>query len=177
MIDAAEGITAQDTHIAGFILEAWKSTVVLVNKWDAIAKDNETMENYTRHVRRELNFMDYVPLIFISAKTGQRLEQVLPTALHVQEERLARITTAMLNRLLRDAQDAHPAPSHAGRQLKIYYGSQVRVDPPTFVLHVNDTKLFHFSYRRYLENKFREVYGFIGTPIKILATGHKEQEE
>jgi GTP-binding protein len=177
MIDAAEGITAQDTHIAGFILDAWKSTVVLVNKWDTIVKDNETMENYTGHVRRELNFMDYVPMLFISAKTGQRLDQVLPTALRVQEERMARITTAMLNRLLRDAQDAHPAPSHAGRQLKIYYAAQVRVDPPTFLLHVNDTKLFHFSYRRYLENKFRETYGFIGTPIKIIARGHKDPEE
>jgi GTP-binding protein len=177
MIDAADGITAQDTHIAGFILDAWKSTVVLVNKWDTILKDNETMENYTRHVRRELNFMDYVPMLFISAKTGQRLDQVLPTALRVQEERMARITTAMLNRLLRDAQDAHPAPSHAGRQLKIYYGSQVRVDPPTFVLHVNDTKLFHFSYRRYLENQFRKTYGFIGTPIKIVARSHKDPDE
>jgi GTP-binding protein len=131
IVDAEAGITAQDTHIAGFILEAWKSTVVLVNKWDAIEKDSYTMEGYTRHVRQELNFMDYVPLIFISAKTGQRVDQVLPMALRVQEERLARITTAMLNRVLRDAQDAHPAPSHAGRQLKIYYGSQVRVDPPT----------------------------------------------
>jgi GTP-binding protein len=177
IVDAAEGITAQDTHIAGFILDAWKSIVVLVNKWDAIPKDSETMENYTRHVRRELNFMDYVPILFISAKTGQRLDQVLPAALRVQEERMARITTAMLNRLLREAQDAHPPPSHAGRQLKIYYASQVRVDPPTFVLHVNDTKLFHFSYQRYLENKFREVYGFIGTPIKILSAGHKEQDE
>jgi GTP-binding protein len=177
IIDAAEGITAQDTHIAGYILDAWKSTVVLVNKWDTILKDNETTEDYTRHVRRELNFMDYVPMLFISAKTGQRLDQVLPTALRVQEERMARITTAMLNRVLRDAQDAHPAPSHAGRQLKIYYGSQVRVDPPTFVLHVNDTKLLHFSYRRYLENKFRETYGFIGTPIKIVAKGHKDLEE
>jgi len=176
MIDAAEGITVQDTHIAGFILDAWKSTVVLVNKWDTILKDNETTEDYTRHVRRELNFMDYVPMLFISAKTGQRLDQVLPTALRVQEERMARITTAMLNRVLRDAQDAHPAPSHAGRQLKIYYGAQVRVDPPTFLLHVNDTKLFHFSYRRYLENKFREAYGFIGTPIKIVAKGHKDKE-
>lgn len=90
---------------------------------------------------------------------------------------MARITTAMLNRVLRDAQDAHPAPSHAGRQLKIYYGAQVRVDPPTFILHVNDTKLLHFSYRRYLENKFRETYGFIGTPIKIVAKGHKEPPE
>jgi GTP-binding protein len=174
MIDAAEGITAQDTHIAGFILDAWKSTVVLVNKWDTIVKDNQTMEDYTHHVRKELNFMDYVPLLFISAKTGQRVNQVLPLALRVQEERLARITTAMLNRLLRKAQDAHPAPTHAGRQLKIYYGSQVRVDPPTFVLQVNDPKLFHFSYERYLENKFRETYGFIGTPLKIIAHGHKE---
>jgi len=177
IIDAADGITAQDTHIAGFIIEAWKSIVVLVNKWDTIVKDNETMENYTGHVRRELNFMDYVPILFISAKTGQRLDQVLPTALRVQEERLARITTAMLNRLLREAQDAHPAPSHAGRQLKIYYGAQVRVDPPTFLLHVNDTKLFHFSYRRYLENQFRKTYGFIGTPIKIVAKGHKDPDE
>ena len=175
IIDAEAGITAQDTHIAGFILEAWKSTVVLVNKWDVIEKDSYTMDDYTRHVRKELNFMDYVPLLFISAKTGQRVDQVLPMALHVQEQRLARITTAMLNRVLRDAQDAHPAPSHAGRQLKIYYGSQVRVDPPTFVLHVNDPKLFHFSYMRYLENQFRETYGFIGTPIKIIAHGHKEE--
>jgi GTP-binding protein len=174
IVDAEAGITAQDTHIAGFILEAWKSTVVLVNKWDAIEKDSYTMDEYTRHVRQELNFMDYVPLIFISAKTG--VEQVLPMALRVQEERLARITTAMLNRVLRDAQDAHPAPSHAGRQLKIYYGSQVRVDPPTFVLHVNDPKLFHFSYLRYLENQFRETYGFLGTPIKIIAHGHKEEK-
>jgi GTP-binding protein len=177
IIDAADGITAQDTHIAGYILDAWKSTVVLVNKWDTIPKDNQTTEDYTSHVRRELNFMDYVPMLFISAKTGQRVDQVLPTALRVQEERMARISTAMLNRVLRDAQDAHPAPSHAGRQLKIYYGSQVRVDPPTFILHVNDTKLFHFSYRRYLENQFREAYGFIGTPIKIVAKGHRDMEE
>jgi GTPase len=176
MIDAADGITSQDTHIAGFILDAWKSTVVLVNKWDTIEKDANTMEDYTAHVRRELNFMDYVPMLFISAKTGQRVDQVLPTALQVQEERLARITTAMLNRVLREAQDAHPAPSHAGRQLKIYYGAQVRVDPPTFLLHVNDPKLCHFSYLRYLENKFREAYGFIGTPIKILTRGHREEK-
>jgi len=175
IVDALAGITAQDAHIAGFILEAWKSTVVLVNKWDAIEKDADIMDDYTRHVRQELNFMDYVPLLFISAKTGQRVDQVLPMALRVQEQRLARITTAMLNRVLREAQDAQPAPSHAGRQLKIYYGSQVRVDPPTFVLHVNDPKLFHFSYMRYLENQFRETYGFIGTPIKIIAHGHKEE--
>jgi GTP-binding protein len=176
IVDAAEGLTAQDTHIAGYILDAMKSCVVLVNKWDTIEKDNDTMDNYTRHVRQALNFMDYVPMLFISAKTGQRVDQVLPLALRVQEERLARITTSMLNRVLREAQDAHPAPSHAGHQLKIYYGSQVRTDPPTFVLNVNNAKLAHFSYRRYLENKFREAYGFIGTPIRIVLKGHKEKE-
>jgi len=176
MVDASEGITAQDTHIAGFILDAWKSCVVLVNKWDTIEKDNSTMDDYTRHVRTQLNFMDYVPMLFISAKTGQRVDQILPLALRVQEERLARITTSMLNRVLREAQDAHPAPAHAGHQLKIYYGSQVRTDPPTFVLHVNDPKLAHFSYVRFLENRFRETYGFIGTPIKIITKGHKEEK-
>jgi len=176
LVDAAEGLTAQDTHIAGFILDAWKSTVVLVNKWDAIPKDSTTMDEYTRHVRQELNFMDYVPLLFISAKTGQRVDQVLPLALRVQEERLARLTTSSVNQLLREAQDAHPAPTHAGRQLKIYYGSQVRVDPPTFVLQVNDTRLCHFSYLRFLENRFRQAYGFVGTPIRIIAKGHNEKE-
>ncbi|MRR32448.1 ribosome biogenesis GTPase Der, partial [bacterium] len=177
LIDAEAGITAQDTHIAGFIIDAMKSCVVLVNKWDAVVKDTWTMDEYTRTVRQSLNFMDYVPLLFISAKTGQRVDQVMPLALRVQEERMARITTSMLNKVLRDAQDVHPAPSHAGRQLKIYYGAQVRVDPPTFILHVNDTKLFHFSYERFLENKFRETYGFVGTPIKLIARGRKEEDE
>ena len=177
MVDAAEGITAQDTHIAGFILDAWKSTVVLVNKWDSLEKDSYTMDEYTRRVRQALNFMDYVPLLFISAKTGQRVDQVLPMALRVQEERVARLTTSRLNQVLRAAQDVHPAPTHAGHQLKIYYGAQVRVDPPTFVLYVNDTKLCHFSYMRFLENKFREAYGFIGTPLKIIPKGHNDREE
>lgn len=175
LIDALEGITAQDEHIAGFILDAWKSCIVLVNKWDAVEKDTYTMDEYTRHVRQALNFMDYVPLLFISAKTGQRVDQVLPLALRVQEERLVRLTTAMLNRLLREALDRQPPPTRAGRQLKIYYGAQVRTDPPTFVLHVNDPKLAHFSYLRYLENRLRETYGFIGTPLRIIVKGHAEQ--
>lgn len=174
LIDATTGITAQDAHIAGFIIEAWKSTVVLVNKWDAIQKDTYTMDEYTRLVRRELNFMDYFPLLFISAKTGQRVDQVLPMALRVQEERLARILTSRLNQVLREAQDAHPAPSHAGRQLKIYYGAQVRTDPPTFMIYVNEPKLMHFSYLRFLENRIRDQYEFLGTPIKIVTKGHKE---
>ena len=175
MIDAVTGITAQDAHIAGFILEAWKSCVVLVNKWDALQKENYTREEYTRKIRSDLNFMDYVPLLFISAKTGQRVEQVLPLALRVQEERLARLTTSKINKVLVEAQDAHAAPSHAGRQLKMYYGTQVRSDPPTFMIYVNDPGLMHFSYLRFLENRIRQEYGFLGTPIRIVTKGKKDR--
>lgn len=176
LIDAQTGITAQDTHIAGFVIDAMKSVVVLVNKWDLVEKDSYTMDEYTQHLQQQLNFMDYVPFLFISAKTGQRVDQVLPLALQVQEERLARITTGMLNKVLRQALDKHPAPTHAGRELKIYYGAQVKTNPPTFLLHVNDPKLFHFSFERYLENQFRKAYGFIGTPIKLIAKGRKEEK-
>jgi GTP-binding protein len=168
MVDATSGITAQDTHIAGYILDAWKSCVVIVNKWDAIEKDTHTMTDYTRHVRSQLNFMDYVPVLFISAKTGQRVHQVLETALQVQEERVTRLPTSKVNRIIREALDHHPPPSKAGRPLKIYYGAQVGVEPPTFVLHVNDPKLAHFTYIRYLENRIREAHPFLGTPIRIV---------
>ena len=175
LIDAVAGISAQDAHIAGFILEAWKSCVVLVNKWDAIEKSNETMDEYTRKIRTELNFMDYVPLLFISAKTGQRVDQVLPLALQVQEERLARLSTSKINKVLTEAQDAHAAPARSGRQLKIFYGTQVRSDPPTFMIYVNDPKLMHFTYRRYLENRLRAEYGFIGTPIRLVVKGRRDE--
>jgi GTP-binding protein len=168
LVEATTGLTSQDSHIAGFILNAWKSVVVLVNKWDAIPKDTYTMNNFTRIVRQELNFMDFVPVLFISAKTGKRVDQVIPMALRVQEERLVSITTSQLNRILRKAQEIHPAPSHAGRHLKIYYGTQVRNDPPTFLLYVNDPKLAHFTYVRFLENRIREAYNFLGTPIRIV---------
>ncbi len=176
MIDAVEGITAQDLHIAGYILDAWKSVVVLVNKWDAIEKDTYTMNYYTEKILHELNFMPYVPLLFISAKTGQRVDKVLPLALHIQEARLRRIPTSQLNRILRDAQDAHPAPSQAGKQLKLYYSTQVRTDPPTFLVYVNDPKLMHFTYRRFLENRIREAVEFPGTPIRIVLKGKKEKK-
>ncbi|MGD2157978.1 MAG: ribosome biogenesis GTPase Der [Anaerolineales bacterium] len=168
MVDAITGITAQDTHIAGFILEAWKSVVVVVNKWDAIPRDRHTMQDFSYHVRHKLNFIDYVPVLFISAKTGLRVDQVLPTALQVQEERLVRLSTAQLNRIIRRALDHHPPPSRAGRHLKIYYGTQLRSDPPTFLLYVNDPKLSHFTYERFLENRLREAHPFLGTPIRIL---------
>ncbi len=177
LIDAQTGITNQDTHIAGFILDAWKSAVVVVNKWDAIEKDTYTMHNYTQMVRAELNFMDYVPVIFISAQTGKRVHQVLPTALQVQEERLMRIQTSKLNQIIRKALDRHPAPSKAGRHLKIYFGSQVRSEPPTFVLHVNDPQLAHFTYLRYLENQIRMNYPFQGTPIRIILRARERDEK
>ena len=174
MIDATTGITSQDAHIAGFILDQWKSCVVIVNKWDAIEKDSFTMEEYTKKIRSDLNFMDYVPLLFISAKTGQRVEQVMPMALRVQEERLARLTTSKINEVIHRAQDAHPHPSHAGRHMKMFYGTQVRSDPPTFMIYVNEPKLMHFTYLRYLENQIREEYGFLGTPIRIVTKGRRE---
>ena len=173
MIDATSGITVQDTHIAGYILENWKSTVVLVNKWDAVEKDTYTMQQYTERIRNELNFMPYVPILFISAKTGQRVDQVLPLALKVQEERLARLNTGQINRILQEAQDRHAATSRTGRALHIYYGTQVRSDPPTFMIFVNDPKLGHFTYMRYLENRIREVYPFTGTPIRLVLKGRR----
>lgn len=175
VVDAEMGISAQDLHIAGFILDAWKSCVVLVNKWDAVEKNTYSMDEYAKNIRHELNFMDYVPILFISAKTGQRTNKVLPLALQVQEERLVRLTTSKINQIIQNAQDAHPAPSLAGRQLKMYYGTQVRSDPPTFLIYVNDPRLAHFSYRRYLENRFREEYGFLGTPIRIVLKGRREK--
>lgn len=168
MIDAQQGLSAQDAHIAGFILEAWKSAVVLVNKWDVVEKDNDTMNQFTAKVRKDLNFLDYVPILFISAKTGQRVDQVLPLALRVQEERLARVTTGSLNRILQAAQDLHSPASRTGQHLRLYYATQVRSDPPTFLIYVNNPKLAHFTYLRFIENQLRAEYPFIGTPIRIV---------
>jgi len=177
LIDAMDGVTAQDTHIAGFILEEVKSAVVVVNKWDAVpGKTGKTMNEYTAHVRSALNFMDYVPVLFVSAKLGTRVESVLPTALRVQEERLIRIPTGELNRIIREAVEKQSPPSKAGKRLNIYYVTQPRTDPPTFVFHVNDTDLVHFSYERYLENQVRAAYGFLGTPLRFSFRKRKREE-
>lgn len=167
LIDATEGVIAQDAHIAGMVLEKFKSTVVLVNKWDAIEKDAHTMPAFTQHVLSELRFLDYVPVLFISALTGKRVDQVLPTALQVHGQRHLRIPTSQVNKLLGEALDRHPPPTRSGRQLRIYYASQVRSNPPTFVFHVNDPKLVHFTYQRYLENQIRDRYPFLGTPLRL----------
>jgi GTPase len=167
LIDATDGVTAQDQHVAGFVLEEWASVVVVVNKWDAIEKDSHTMALYTQMVRSQLRFMDYVPVLFISALTGQRVDQVLPTALEVNEARFERLPTSELNRLVRDAVARHAPPSKAGKRLRIYYATQAAVDPPVFVFFVNDLRLVHFSYERYLENAIRELYPFPGTPLVL----------
>jgi GTP-binding protein len=174
LIDATQGIIAQDTHIAGMVIDKLKSVVVLVNKWDAIEKDSYTLAGFTESIRDGLNFMDYVPILFISAKTGQRVDQVLPTALQVQEERMRRIPTGELNRTLQDALSAHAPPPKSGRRLKFLYASQVRVDPPTFLFHVNDPELVHFTYKRFIENRLRTRYGFLGTPLRLVFRARNE---
>lgn len=168
VLDATTGITAQDAHIAGYILEAWKSAVVIVNKWDAVEKSTYTMDDFTKRIQQDLKFMDYVPIMYISAKTGQRVDQVMPLALQVQEARLARLTTSALNKILQTAQDKHSPMTGKGKSLRMYYGTQVRSDPPTFLVYCNDPALAHFSYLRYLENSIRKEYSFIGTPIRIV---------
>lgn len=167
IIDAERGVTAQDTHIAGMVLDKLKSVVILINKWDLITKDPYTMDNYTQQVRQSLNFLDYVPGLFISAKTGLRVHKVLPLAMQVQEQRLVRIPTGELNRLLQKALAAHAPPTRKGRRLKFKFATQVRTDPPTFLFHVNDPDLVHFTYARYLENQIRLEYPFVGTPLRL----------
>jgi GTP-binding protein len=167
VVDATEPFTAQDAHIAGLVIDALKSTLVVVNKWDLVAKDEHTLAQYTRQLRTELHFLDFVPVLFVSAKTGQRIDQVLPMALRVQEERLTRVPTSDLNRIVRQAVDEHPPHPQGNRLLKIGHAAQVRTDPPTFLFHVNDPELVHFSYKRYLENRLRAEYSFLGTPLRL----------
>lgn len=167
LIDGVEGVTAQDAHIAGHVLEAYKSVVVLVNKWDIVKKDTQTMVEYTREVRADLKFLDYVPVLFISALTKQRVQNVLPTAMAVAEERRYRIPTSELNNVIQDAYHRSPPATKQLRPLRIYYATQASVEPPTFVLFVNEPELAHFSYLRYLENQLRRRHPFVGTPIRI----------
>lgn len=175
LIDAVEGITAQDQHIAGMIQEASCGICVLINKWDAIKKDSHTIYEYEDHIRGELNFMPYVPFLFISAQDGQRTHKVLELAQHVNESRFHRIGTGILNRILRDALLKHAPPGQMSR-LRFYYVTQVSVAPPVFVFFVNRPQLVHFTYRRYLENRIREEYPFPGTPIRLVFRARDEGE-
>jgi GTP-binding protein len=167
LIDAVEGLTAQDAHIAGLIIEKRRGVVLLVNKWDLVEKDERTMELYRARLQDELPFLDFAPILFISALTGQRTGQILPLALQVQEEAVRRVPTSQVNRVLEEAAEQHPPPAHAGRQLRVYFGAQTRTAPPTFEIQVNEPDLVHFSYARHLENALRRRFGFLGVPIQL----------
>lgn len=177
LIDAVEGIAAQDTHIAGLIAEQGVSVVVLVNKWDAVTPEvRQDAADFEAQVRESLKFMPYIPVLFISALTGLRVNRVIPTALEVAAARYERIPAGALNDALQRALAEHSPPSIQGRKLKLYHVSQVGVSPPTFALSVNDPALVHFSYQRYLENRIREIYAFPGTPIRTVFRAHKKDK-
>ncbi|MDI3509124.1 MAG: GTPase [Clostridiales bacterium] len=176
VIDAVEGVTEQDAKIAGFAHEKGKGLIILLNKWDLIEKDNKTVGRYKQDIAQKLGFIGYAPVIFISAKTGQRMDKILPMVKYVFGQSSMRISTGVLNDVIREAVAISAPPASKGRSLKIYYATQVAVRPPTFVLFVNDTELMHFSYERYLENYLRRNFGFEGTPIRIAVRARKEKE-
>ncbi len=168
MIDAQDGITEQDEKIAGIAHEAGKASIIVVNKWDAIEKENSTVNNFNAKIKTALSYMTYAPIVYVSAKTGQRVVNIYPMIQKVYSEATRRISTGMLNDLLNDAMTRVQPPSDKGKRLKIYYMTQVSSAPPTFVIFCNSEELFHFSYRRYIENCLRDTFGFEGTPIKLV---------
>ena len=176
MIDARDGVTEQDTKIAGLAHEAGKASVVVVNKWDLIEKDGKTMDKMRKDVLRDLAFMSYAPVLFISALTGQRTERIFELVNYVNEQSAMRITTGMLNDVLAGAQARQQPPSDKGRRLKIYYMTQTGIRPPTFVIFCNSRELFHFSYQRYIENQIRAAFGLEGTPIRIVIRQKGDKE-
>lgn len=177
MVDAREGVTEQDTKIAGLAHEAGKASIVVVNKWDLVDKETGTMEKMRKDVMRDLSFMSYAPVLFISAMTGQRTQRIFELVNYVNDQSAMRITTGMLNNVLTDAQARVQPPSDKGKRLKIYYMTQTGIRPPTFVVFCNSRELFHFSYQRYLENQIRSVFGLEGTPIRMLIRQKGDKEE
>ena len=176
LIDATQGVTEQDSKIAGYIHEQGKAAVIVINKWDAVEKETGTMEQYVKKVRDGLKFMDYAPILFISALTGQRVDRVMKAVRSVHEQATRRVTTGLLNDILTDAQAALQPPATSGRRLKIYYVTQQGIKPPTFVFFINDLTLMHFSYERYLENRFRKAFGFEGTPLRFILRERKPEK-
>ena len=176
MIDATEGVTEQDTKIAGYAHEQGKASLIVVNKWDLIEKDTKTMSNFRLDVQDGLSYMLYAPILFISAKTGQRVEKIFEMAKYVANQNAMRISTGMLNDVINDATNRVQPPSDKGKRLKIFYITQASVKPPTFVIFVNDKKLAHFSYIRYLENQLRNTFGFEGTPIRFIIRERSKED-
>ena len=177
VIDAKDGVSEQDSKIAGYIDEKGKAAVIAINKWDAMEKETGTLEKYTKEVREKLKFMDYAPVVYISALTGQRVNKLLAMVKSAYEQSTRRVTTGLLNDILADAQNAMQPPTTSGRRLRIYYATQQAVKPPTFIMFVNDETLMHFSYERYLENQFRKAFGFEGTPIRFFLREREKKEE
>ena len=177
LIDANEGVTEQDTKVAGMAHESGKACIIVVNKWDAVDKDDKTMDRMRQDIRRDLSYMTYAPIVFISALTGQRVPRLFQLIQYVNDQASMRITTGMLNSLLADATARVQPPTDKGRRLKIYYMTQAGVKPPHFVVFCNDARLFHFSYQRYLENQIRNVFGLEGTPIRMTIRQKGDQEE
>ena len=177
LIDATEGVTEQDTKVAGLAHEAGKACIIVVNKWDLVEKDGKTMDRMREDVRRDLSYMAYAPILFISAATGQRVDWLFELIQYVNNQASTRITTGMLNSVLADAQTRVQPPTDKGRRLKIYYMTQVGIKPPHFVIFCNDARLFHFSYQRYIENCIRNTFGLEGTPIKITIRQKGDKEE
>ncbi len=176
MIDANEGVTAQDERVAGIAHENGKASIICINKWDSVEKDSKTLDEFKKKVRESLAYMTYAPVMFISAKTGQRTENLYGMIKYVNDEASKRVSTGMLNDVLNDAITRVQPPSDKGKRLKIYYMTQTGVKAPTFVLFVNNAELFHFSYQRYIENKLRETFGFEGTPIKLVIREKGDEE-
>lgn len=167
VIDATEGVTEQDTKIAGIAHDEGKACIFVVNKWDLVEKDNKTMGNYKMSIRKKFPFMSYAPIVFVSAVTNQRIAKILETVVYVSSEQNKRVSTSVLNQVIAEAVMLNQPPSDKGRRLKIYYGTQTGVKPPTFTLFINDKELTHFSYTRYIENRMRENFGYEGTSIRI----------
>lgn len=167
LIDAGEGPTAQDAHLAGYIVEALKGIVVVVNKWDLVKGTGVSITDYSKRVRAELRFAPYAPVVFVSAKTRLRVGQVIPAVMRVSQERAKRVPTSQLNDVVHRAIETHNPPSRKGRALRVYYASQVDIEPPKIVVFVNDASLVHFSFQRFLENRLREAFGFEGVPINL----------
>ena len=178
LVDANDGVTEQDTKIAGLVHEAGKAAIIVVNKWDAVEnKETNTMRDKENAVRQDLSYMTYAPVVFLSALTGQRVDKLFPMIRSVYEQNTSRITTGALNSILAEATARVQPPTDKGRRLKIYYMTQAGTKPPHFVIFCNDAKLFHFSYQRYLENQIREVFGLQGTPIRITIRQKGDKEE
>ena len=174
--DASEGLSEQDVRLAGYAHEEGKASVLIVNKWDLIEKDTHTIEKFKKSMLAELAFMSYVPMLFISTKNGQRVNKVLDLVLSVYEESCRRVTTGTLNDIVNEAVTVTEPPADNGRRLRIYYATQAGIQPPTFIIFVNDTELVHFSYARYLENYFRKSFGMNGTPIRLLFRNRKKED-